>query len=101
MDKKLDTKTSWYGTITGQQPDEQVFLRRSLGDAQVVICVGVDGYDYNRHNQRNPVKWQTSTRGKNIHIAMNAGARLSFQEFEELHNAIKTAHLYLVGLYNG
>jgi hypothetical protein len=96
MKKIFDTNTSWVGEATGSPGNYQVFLRRQCGSAQVVVCVGLNGYDYNRQNKRIPEKWNRSTKDYNIHFAANAGAQFSFREFEELETAIFNAHNWLL-----
>jgi hypothetical protein len=99
MTTTFDTKTSWLATVTGDGADAQVFLRRPCGSAQVVICVGIDGYDYNKYHTRKGDRWGKNTVAYNIHFAANAGAQFSFSEWDEMNRAVTSAKMYLHGIW--
>ena len=54
--------------------------------ANVLVVVGLDGYDY-RHYTRD-AQW-TSTKDKNVHLAMNGPIMLSFKEMENFLEMIR------------
>ncbi len=86
----------WKAKLTGthgRQP--QVEIRKSVGACQMVVVVGLDGYDYGTYT-RQPADGRTrSTRGKNIHFSLNGPAQLTFDQFYELVTAVTEAQSVL------
>lgn len=70
----------------GQPPQAEVSISTRL--ANILIVVGLDGYTYKHYNRND--RW-SSTRGKNIHLALNGPAMLTFEELEELVKVVNQA----------
>ena len=92
-----DKSAPWFAKITGQGRDKQVFIYHHFGGmTQAVICVGLDGYDYNKQYLREPSnQWRKTTRGYNIHFAANGPMQMTWKELRDLNLAIESAQWYL------
>lgn len=77
----------------GQPP--QAELRYSTRHSNILIIVGLDGYDYKYYTRKD--KW-SSTVGKNVHLALNGPAMLTFEELEQLVADVKIAREKLQSL---
>ena len=61
--------------------------------ANVVIVMGLKGFKYKHIKREHSVDY-------NIHIAMNGGAAMTFEEMEEMQQAIKEGKEKLVEITN-
>lgn len=68
----------------------QVELRATVGKmCQVLIVVGLDGYDHKYYARVPENHWRTSTSGKNVHFSMNGPISLSFAEWDEFMTEVQ------------
>ncbi len=86
---------TWRAKVTGQRRGQlQVEIRKWLCNAQLVIIVGLHGYNYKHYRvEKDPEHpWMgITTEGKNVHMALNAGAMMTLDEFREIGQAVEEA----------
>jgi hypothetical protein len=87
---KADEKR-WKAKLTGTKLGfPQVEIRKTAGASQMTIIVNLgQGYNYKQYKVRD---------GINVHVALNGPAQMTFEETNEMHQAIQEAKTYLEGL---
>ncbi len=109
-------KALWKAKLTGIKLGyPQVEIRRQFGACQLLIIVNLgDGYNYKFYRSVDPKFHGKSpadfsypmtpeeieecsfpTRGINVHISMNGPAQMTFDEVEEMNQAVHEAKIYL------
>jgi hypothetical protein len=121
----------WKAKITGQKLGfPQVEIRKTAGSQMTIIVNLGEGYNYKQYRARDEkyphpmtkAKWceihpeyakyangddayyrriGAPTEGINVHIALNGPAQLTFEEMDELHQAIQEAKAVLEKLGTG
>lgn len=61
----------------------QIMRKISFRGTAVQIIAAKDGYNY-KWFKRDPDRWGRSTRGLNLHISMNSGLQLTWDEWDEI-----------------
>jgi hypothetical protein len=94
-----DDMNKWKAKLIGKTTSSpQVEIRKTIKGTQLLVIVNLGGgYKYGSHD-RVPDRWGRSTQGINIHMSMNGAAQMTFQEMEELQQAIGEAKAYLENL---
>lgn len=59
---------------------------------QVVIIVGLDGWEYNSRDSRTPNRWGESSLGKNVRMSMNGPLKLTMDEWNSINLEIEDAY---------
>jgi hypothetical protein len=67
----------------------RVEVRWSKGTANVLLIVGLDGYNHKYYKPEG--RWSTNTLGKNIHLSMNGPLIMTFDEMGQFMNEIGQA----------
>jgi len=67
----------------------RVEVRWSKGSANVLLVVGLDGYNHKYYKPGG--HWGTNTLGKNIHLSMNGPLMLTFDEMGKFMNELGQA----------
>lgn len=84
----------------------QVEIRRTFprNGAQILVIVGLDGYNYGNHDTRecpktyyNPM-FHRSTKGYNVRLSSNQALDMTWEDMKELHFLIWEAKLTLEAL---
>lgn len=92
---------SWKAKLTGTKSGRpQVEIRKSTaGMTQMLIIVGLDGYDYKYYTREpkpdKPTWAHVSTRGFNVHLSLNGPAQMTFYDVNNLHIAVHEAKEFL------
>lgn len=93
----------WKAKLLGHTTDHpQIEIRKSFAMVQMLFIVSLgNGYNY-KGCKHNAVKgdWRSGqyTKGVNVHVAMNGGAQLTFEDINDLHAAVQEAKMVLEGL---
>ena len=84
----------WKAKLTGTKSGNvQVEIRKS----GMVIVVGLDGYKYKHYErQKESGKKYGGTDGLNLHIACAGPIQLTFEEFDEMKQAVQEAKERLI-----
>lgn len=94
-------KRKWKAKLVGATTDHpQVEIRKSSKAVQLTVIVSLGkGYNYKYYKVKNtPGLAQYSTKGVNVHIALNGGMQLTFAEMAELNDAVLEAKQVLENL---
>lgn len=95
----------WRAKLVGKTTSSpQVEIRTSAGGAQLLIIVNLGGgYKYKGYVRKgeNPTGgWRLGqeTGGINIHMALNGGVQFTFEEMDQMHQAVAEAKAFLEAL---
>lgn len=85
---------------------ERIEIRKAFGPTQILIFVAKDGWNYSEkhevadhdHNwsRRPNGRPEVGTKGKNVRVSMNGPLKLTWDEYNELTQAIEEAKTLLV-----
>lgn len=92
----LEDQQRWKAKITGTKLGfPQVEIRKSFKSVdavQMLIIVNLgDGYTYKHRTPKD-------TKGINVHMSLNGGAQMSFQDIQDMNRAIEEAKQALIAL---
>lgn len=89
-------KAKLVGTKTGFP---QVEIRKTTKGAQMLIIVNLGaGYNYKYYKAVPDKSWGSSTKGINLHVALNGPAQMTFQDMDEMYQAVQEAKAALEDL---
>lgn len=80
----------------------QVEIRRTFGrGGQLLVIVGLDGYNYNYDLITPRNQWGRTTKGYNVRLSSNQAVDLTWRDMEELAILVKEAKKTLGEMNNG
>ena len=86
-----EDRETWKGKLTTHKDgSKQIELRKSFNSVQMLIIVADDGYNY-KHCKREADRWGRSTMGLNMHVSLNGGLQLTFDQWQEITEVVKEA----------
>ena len=75
---------------------EQARIKIDTPMCQVVIIVGLDGWNYNSSDNRVPNRWGQSSLGQNVRMSMNGPLKLTMSEWQGVNAAVEDAYQKLL-----
>lgn len=82
----------WKAKLVGKTTTHpQVEIRKSKGSTQLTVVVSLGtGYNY-KYYKAVPKRGEYETQGVNVHVALNGGLQLTFEELDEFYQAVQEA----------
>jgi hypothetical protein len=88
-------KERWKAKITGvKRGIPQVEIRKTMGGTMLTLIVCLEGgYTYKNYVPKTTpgYRWDDGTERFNIHLAANGPLQMTFQDMQELHDAVEEA----------
>ena len=93
-------KRRWKAKLVGKTTDHpQVEIRKSTKAVQLTMVVSLgNGYNYKYYKVDETKHSSYHTKGVNVHVALNGGLQLTFDEMDEMQTAVAEAKAFLQNL---
>lgn len=90
----------WKAKLVGKTtPHPQVEIRKTSGSTQLLMIVSLGhGYNYKSYMAEPSSRGAYATQGVNVHMALNGGLQLTFEEMHQMHAVVQEAKEYLENL---
>ena len=90
----------WKAKLVGKTtPYPQVEIRKTSGSTQLLMIVSLgQGYNYKSYKAVPSSRGAYATQGVNVHMALNGGLQLTFEEMHQMHAVVQEAKEYLENL---
>jgi len=100
-DAALEDSYKWKAKlVSGRGGYKQIEVRKTFSagpmHSNVLLVIGLNGWEHGKHESRTPDQWGRSTDGLNVRLSCNNPVGLTFEQFEEINQVLQEAKDILV-----